>query len=109
MRQRHPARSLSVTGRQAGTEGRDRTQLPPGCGGLVASSAARVGVPHPSGGDPVGGVNPTIQPAAALDRRGVPATIDLDRLRVRIDTGDHTLITPVTKARKPGDYGQEWR
>jgi len=54
----------------------------------------------------VGGVNPTIQPAGALDRRGVPATIDLDRLRVRIDTGNHMLITPVTKACKPGDYGQ---
>ncbi len=56
----------------------------------------------------MGGVNPTIQPAAASDRRGVTATIDLDRLRVHIDTGDHMLIKPLTEGRKPGDYGREW-
>jgi hypothetical protein len=56
----------------------------------------------------VGGVNPTIQLAAALDRRGITVSIDLDRIRVHIHGHEQMVIQPRTEGVKPHDYGREW-
>ncbi len=45
----------------------------------------------------MGGVNPTIQLAAALDRRGISVTVDLDRIRVHIHRREHMVIRPRTE------------
>ncbi len=56
----------------------------------------------------MGGVNPTLQLAAALDRRGVTARVQYDRVRVWIENSDHMIIEPATKGRKPHEYGRYW-
>ncbi len=56
----------------------------------------------------MGGVNPTIQLAAALDRRGVTVSIDLDRVHVHIQGRERVIIQPRTEGLKTHDYGREW-
>ncbi len=56
----------------------------------------------------MGGVDPTIQLAAALDRRGVTVSIDFDRVRVHLGEFKYIVIRPRTKGVKLHDYGREW-
>ncbi len=56
----------------------------------------------------MGGVNPTIQLAAALDRRGVAVSIDFDRVRVHLGEFKYIVIRPRTEGVKVHDYGREW-
>jgi hypothetical protein len=44
----------------------------------------------------MGGVNPAIQLAAALDRRGIRVSLDLDRVRVHIQAQETMTIKPRT-------------
>ncbi len=53
------------------------------------------------------GVNPTIQLAAALDRRGVTVSIDLDRVRIHLGEFKYIVIKPRTEGVKVHDYGRE--
>ncbi len=56
----------------------------------------------------MGGVDPTIQLAAALDRRGVSVSIDFDRVRVHLREFKYIVIRPRTEGVKVHDYGREW-
>jgi hypothetical protein len=56
----------------------------------------------------MGGVNPTIQLAAALDRRGITVSIYFDRVKVRFHGHERMVIRPRTEGVKPCDYGREW-
>ena len=60
----------------------------------------------------MGGVNITIQLAAALDRRGVRVSIDLDRVVVHIDGRDKMVIKTQTRGENrwrewSWEYGQK--
>jgi hypothetical protein len=56
----------------------------------------------------VGGVNPVVQLAAALDRRGVTVSVDGDRVRVHLGGFTYIVIKPLTEGVAPHEYGREW-
>ena len=56
----------------------------------------------------MGGVNPTIQLAAALDRRGISVSVDLDRVRVHIQGREKMIIERRTSGIPVCRYGREW-
>jgi glycosidase len=56
----------------------------------------------------VGGVNPAIQLAAALDRRGISVSVDLDRVIVHAGRGQRMIIRPRASGVRAHDYGRDW-
>jgi hypothetical protein len=56
----------------------------------------------------MGGLNPAIQLAAALDKRGITVSIDGDRVHAHIGYRNHMIIKPCTEGVKSHQFGREW-
>lgn len=57
----------------------------------------------------MGGVNPTIQLAAALDRRGITVSVDGERINIHLGTpGKHIVVGGWAPRVDPCDIGRYW-
>jgi hypothetical protein len=56
----------------------------------------------------VGGVNPAIQLAAALDRRGISVSLDYEWVVIHIQGQERIVVGRRTEGVKPYQIGREW-